>query len=125
LSFGIGSIRLEIWDNGKGLHLNDLSKLSGDNKLGLIGIQERVRLLGGVLRFKNNYTEVLLCPLSSRIDYNQLSNAYLYWINIPGHGFSPGVYSCLLPIAGMLYFIRTIKTRAIEHLRILNSYDSN
>ena len=55
--FEDAAIRLEIWDNGKGFSVNDINKLSIENKLGIIGIQERTRLLGGALKIGNHSGE--------------------------------------------------------------------
>jgi two-component system sensor histidine kinase DegS len=54
LESGAGKIRLIITDNGKGFEVPvRISDLSSIGKLGLIGMQERVRLLGGVLEVKS------------------------------------------------------------------------
>jgi two-component system, NarL family, sensor histidine kinase DegS len=53
LFFETKTIRLEVWDNGKGLLLDDINKLSIENKFGITGIQERARLLGGELKIGN------------------------------------------------------------------------
>lgn len=45
-----GKIRMIIADNGKGFQLpGHLSELSGDDKLGLMGMKERARIIGGTL----------------------------------------------------------------------------
>lgn len=49
-----GKIRMTIADNGKGFQLPiHLSELSGDDKVGLMGMKERARLLGGTLRIRS------------------------------------------------------------------------
>ena len=54
LEAGAGKIRVIITDNGKGFEVPvQISDLSSTGKLGLIGMQERVRLLGGVLEIKS------------------------------------------------------------------------
>ena len=50
LDFTEETIKMTIQDNGKGFAFQDISKLSKQGKLGMIGIQERVRLLGGILK---------------------------------------------------------------------------
>ena len=54
IEFGDGRIRVSIKDNGVGFHLPEsLEDLSRAGKLGLIGMQERMRLLDGSLRIKS------------------------------------------------------------------------
>jgi len=54
LESGAGKVRMIITDNGKGFEVPvRISDLSSIGKLGLIGMQERVRLLGGVLEIKS------------------------------------------------------------------------
>ena len=54
LESGAGKIRMIITDDGKGFEVPvRISDLSSIGKLGLIGMQERVRLLGGVLEIKS------------------------------------------------------------------------
>ena len=53
IEFGEGKIRVFISDNGKGFELKgDLGDLPRTGKLGLAGMQERVRLVGGSLRIQ-------------------------------------------------------------------------
>jgi PAS domain S-box-containing protein len=50
LKFARNRVRLTVSDNGRGFELPDtLSNLAAESKLGLIGIQERARLLNGKL----------------------------------------------------------------------------
>jgi len=49
LEFAPESVKLTVRDNGKGFLLQDISKWAMDGKLGIIGIQERIRLLNGFL----------------------------------------------------------------------------
>jgi len=49
LEFTPETIKLTVRDNGKGFLLQDISKWAMDGKLGMIGIQERIRLLNGFL----------------------------------------------------------------------------
>ena len=50
LEFAKGSVRAVISDNGRGFELSGrLDDLPRSGKLGLTGIQERARLLGGTL----------------------------------------------------------------------------
>jgi signal transduction histidine kinase len=53
LEFKPDSIKMIVWDNGKGFISKNLGKLSKKDKLGLIGIQERVRLLNGILKINS------------------------------------------------------------------------
>jgi signal transduction histidine kinase len=41
---------MTIKDDGKGFSLHEIHKLPAHDKLGLMGIKERVRLLNGILR---------------------------------------------------------------------------
>lgn len=50
LNFSPETLEVTIKDNGKGFSFEDISGLSSQGKLGLIGIQERVRLLGGIFK---------------------------------------------------------------------------
>jgi signal transduction histidine kinase len=50
LRFKPETVEMEIRDNGKGFSFRDISEFSNQKKLGIIGIQERVRLLAGVLK---------------------------------------------------------------------------
>jgi PAS domain S-box-containing protein len=53
MDFGEGKIRVSISDNGKGFELSgDLGDLPRTGKLGLAGMEERVRLVGGSLRIQ-------------------------------------------------------------------------
>jgi signal transduction histidine kinase len=54
LLFESKSARLTISDNGKGLTTEQINKLPIENKLGLLGIQERCRLLNGTLNINAN-----------------------------------------------------------------------
>lgn len=52
-NFGEGEIRVSISDNGKGFKLSgDLGDLPRVGRLGLAGMEERARLLGGKLRIQ-------------------------------------------------------------------------
>lgn len=54
IRFGEGKTVVIIGDNGIGFQLPDkVSNLSCSGKLGLVGMQERVRLLGGSLEVKS------------------------------------------------------------------------
>jgi len=54
IEFGDGRIRVSITDNGVGFHLPEsLEDLSRAGKLGLIGIQERMRLLDGSIKIES------------------------------------------------------------------------
>lgn len=54
ISFEEGKITAIINDNGIGFHLPDkVGDLSRSGKLGLVGMQERVRLLDGSLEIKS------------------------------------------------------------------------
>ncbi len=50
LEFNQETVRMAIRDNGKGFSLRNISRFSKQHKLGMIGIQERVRLLDGILK---------------------------------------------------------------------------
>jgi signal transduction histidine kinase len=47
LEFNPEDIKITIKDNGKGFEFRDLKDIAKMNKLGLLGIQERMRLIGG------------------------------------------------------------------------------
>jgi len=50
IEFNQGMVRLTVTDNGRGFELPEvLSDFAGKGKLGMLGMQERVRLLGGNL----------------------------------------------------------------------------
>jgi len=54
IEFGDGRIRVSIKDNGVGFHLpENLEDLSRAGKLGLIGMQERMRLLDGSIKIES------------------------------------------------------------------------
>lgn len=53
LVFRPKTIKMTIWDNGKGFSAKGIRKFSTENKLGIIGIQERVRLLDGTLKIES------------------------------------------------------------------------
>ena len=50
LEFNPETVKMTIRDNGKGFSLRNINKFSKQRKLGMIGIQERVRLLDGILK---------------------------------------------------------------------------
>jgi signal transduction histidine kinase len=50
LEFMSETIKMNVKDNGKGFSLQEINKLSAQDKLGLLGIKERVRLLDGNLK---------------------------------------------------------------------------
>jgi signal transduction histidine kinase len=50
LEFTQETVKMTIRDNGKGFSFRDINELSKQGRLGLLGIQERVRLLGGALK---------------------------------------------------------------------------
>lgn len=52
LAFNSKSLKITIWDNGRGFTPKDI-KIAEANKLGFIGIQERVRLLDGILKIRS------------------------------------------------------------------------
>jgi two-component system, NarL family, sensor histidine kinase DegS len=54
LSFGENTVRLIIQDNGKGMSPEDFGKLSILNKFGLLGINERTKLIGGTLKIESS-----------------------------------------------------------------------
>jgi signal transduction histidine kinase len=54
LAFHPETVKMTIWDNGKGFSRKGIRKLSNENKLGIIGIQERVRLLDGILKIDSS-----------------------------------------------------------------------
>ncbi|HEX6029796.1 MAG TPA: sensor histidine kinase [Tepidiformaceae bacterium] len=47
LALGPEGVRLSITDNGKGFHVPPLTSLLSEGRLGLLGMQERARLVGG------------------------------------------------------------------------------
>ena len=53
LEFNTETVKMAIHDNGKGFSVRDANKLSKHNKLGIIGIQERTKLLGGTLKINS------------------------------------------------------------------------
>lgn len=53
LVFAPNMVRMTIRDNGKGFSVSNINKLPSENKLGIIGIQERARLLGGDLKIRS------------------------------------------------------------------------
>jgi signal transduction histidine kinase len=55
LAFHPKTVKLTIWDNGKGFSLRNIKDISKENKLGIIGLQERVRLLDGVLKINSDH----------------------------------------------------------------------
>ncbi|MDO8491387.1 MAG: PAS domain S-box protein, partial [Dehalococcoidia bacterium] len=55
VEFGAGTIRIAIRDNGKGFGLpRAMGDLARDGRLGLAGMEERARLLGGELRIESD-----------------------------------------------------------------------
>jgi signal transduction histidine kinase len=54
VEFGESKIRITVSDNGKGFNLPEkMGDLPRDGKLGLAGMEERARLLGGVLTIQS------------------------------------------------------------------------
>jgi signal transduction histidine kinase len=53
LAFDASMVKMSIRDNGKGFSVSNINKLPKENKLGIIGIQERARLLGGDLKIRS------------------------------------------------------------------------
>jgi signal transduction histidine kinase len=54
VEFGEGETRVAVSDNGKGFELSGpVSDLAREGKLGLAGMQERARLLGGELSVRS------------------------------------------------------------------------
>jgi signal transduction histidine kinase len=54
LEFGDNSIKMTVSDNGKGFELPErMGDLASNGKLGLAGMQERARLLGGSLEVES------------------------------------------------------------------------
>lgn len=53
LEFKSEIVKMTIRDNGRGFILRDKNEFLGGGKLGIIGIQERVRLLGGIFRINS------------------------------------------------------------------------
>jgi PAS domain S-box-containing protein len=47
LALGSGGVRLSVTDNGKGFQVPTLTALLSEGRLGLLGMQERARLVGG------------------------------------------------------------------------------
>jgi signal transduction histidine kinase len=47
------TIKLIITDNGQGFSISEINKLYNENKLGIIGLQERARLIGGTCRISS------------------------------------------------------------------------
>jgi PAS domain S-box-containing protein len=47
LAFGEGIVRATVEDDGQGFSAGDLSELAGAGKLGILGMSERARLVGG------------------------------------------------------------------------------
>jgi two-component system, NarL family, sensor histidine kinase DegS len=54
LRFGENNVILMIQDNGKGISPEAFEKLSIQNKFGLLGIQERTKLIGGTLKIDSD-----------------------------------------------------------------------
>jgi signal transduction histidine kinase len=54
LIYGENNITLIVQDNGKGIPVKDFDKLPMLNKLGILGIQERSKLIGGTLVIESN-----------------------------------------------------------------------
>jgi signal transduction histidine kinase len=50
LEFKSETIKMIVKDNGKGFSSQEMPKVSAQDKLGLLGIKERVRLLNGILK---------------------------------------------------------------------------
>lgn len=50
LEFNPETVKMTIRDNGKGFSSRNINKFSKQRKLGIIGIQERARLLNGILK---------------------------------------------------------------------------
>ena len=50
VNFDATGVSLEVHDNGRGFQVPQLDDLTGQGKLGLLGIQERVNLFGGSLK---------------------------------------------------------------------------
>ncbi|HEU4760391.1 MAG TPA: sensor histidine kinase [Dehalococcoidia bacterium] len=48
-----GRVRMSITDNGAGFRLTDMSELARKGKLGLLGMQERIQMLGGSLQIRS------------------------------------------------------------------------
>jgi len=58
LEFSPGLVRMAVRDNGKGFDLpSRLENLPGAGKLGLVGMEERAKLLGGSLRVESSLGE--------------------------------------------------------------------
>lgn len=53
LDFNLEDTQITIRDNGKGFEHRDTKDISKLNRLGLLGIQERVRLIGGILKIES------------------------------------------------------------------------
>lgn len=54
VEFADGRVRLTVSDNGRGFELpSRMSDLAAAGKLGLMGMHERARLLGGVLTIQS------------------------------------------------------------------------
>ena len=52
LSDNNGQLYMKIWDNGVGFNPNDMGKVAGH--YGLLGLHERVRLIGGIMEVDSN-----------------------------------------------------------------------
>lgn len=64
MKFDTGKIDISITDNGKGFKLaGELGELPREGRLGLVGMEERARLLGGNIKIQseeNQGTKVLI-----------------------------------------------------------------
>jgi two-component system sensor histidine kinase DegS len=55
IEFGIGQSKITVQDNGQGFDFRQwtLGNITSQNKLGLIGIKERIKLIGGTLKIQS------------------------------------------------------------------------
>jgi two-component system sensor histidine kinase DegS len=71
IEFLENSLKLSVQDNGKGfLSPDKLSDLAGKGKLGLLGMQERVQLMGGVLTIESLPQHGTVLKIEVKLDQN-------------------------------------------------------
>jgi signal transduction histidine kinase len=67
LEFAQETVKMTIQDNGKGFSFRDINKFSKQGRLGLLGIQERVRLIGGILKINSKQGRGTTISVESRL----------------------------------------------------------
>ncbi|MBN1190930.1 MAG: sensor histidine kinase [Dehalococcoidales bacterium] len=68
--FDEGSLKISIEDNGRGfIYPENISALTAEGKLGLIGMQERVKLLNGNIRIVSGSGQGTLITIDAAIKY--------------------------------------------------------